>query len=96
MRTPMAPAKEASAGDKHACSHRRNDHRFHCAARSSRRWSAAHHHVHHTITTLLLAIGLGCGTPLLAGDSGVTDTEILIGSSSVELAILDSAGQLRY
>jgi len=26
--------------------------------------------MHHTITTLLLAIGLGCGTPLLAGDSG--------------------------
>lgn len=39
--------------------------------------------MHHALTTLLLAIGLGCSTPLLAGDSGVTDTEILIGSSAV-------------
>jgi len=37
----------------------------------------------YTITTLLFTIGLGCSTPLLAGDAGVTDTEILIGSSAV-------------
>ena len=37
----------------------------------------------HTITTLILALGLGCSTPLLAGDAGVTDTEIRIGSSAV-------------
>ena len=36
-----------------------------------------------SVTTLLFAIGMGCGTPLLAGDSGVTDTAILIGSSAV-------------
>lgn len=39
--------------------------------------------MHHTVTTILFAVSLGCGTPLLAGDAGVTDTEILIGSSAV-------------
>ena len=37
----------------------------------------------HAITTLILTLGFACSAPLLAGDAGVTDTEILIGSSAV-------------
>lgn len=37
----------------------------------------------YTFTTLILALCLVCSTPLLAGDAGVTDTEIRIGSSAV-------------
>ena len=37
----------------------------------------------HAIKTIIFTLGFACGAPLLAGDAGVTDTEILIGSSAV-------------